>query len=68
MHHTRSVVYSQGRFEALKARHAALDAQIQEEEKHSGSDDVQLRSLKRLKLILKEEIEEILNSNQAKSA
>ncbi len=62
MHHARSVVYSQGRLESLKARHAALDAQIQEEEKHSG-DDVQLRSLKRLKLIIKEEMEDIRRSS-----
>lgn len=61
MHHARSVVYSQGRLESLKARHAALDAQIQEEEKHNG-DDVQLRSLKRLKLIIKEEMEDIRRS------
>jgi hypothetical protein len=66
MHQMRSVVYSQGRLEALKARHAALDAQIQEEEKHSA-DDVQVRSLKRLKLILKEEMEDILQSRKAAS-
>ena len=58
MHHARSIVYSQGRLESLKARHAALDAQIMEEEKHNVSD-VQLRSLKRLKLIIKEEMEGI---------
>ncbi|MES2729355.1 MAG: YdcH family protein [Pseudomonadota bacterium] len=59
MHHARPIVYSQGRLESLKARHAALDSQIQEEEKHNVINEIQLRSLKRLKLIIKEEMEGI---------
>jgi hypothetical protein len=53
----RGMVYSQGRLEALKARHAALEAQIREEEKHFTRDAAQLKTLKRLKLIIKEEME-----------
>lgn len=55
----RGIVYSNGRLEALKARHAALDAQIREEEKHMSTGSAQLHSLKRLKLIIKEEMEGI---------
>lgn len=55
--------YSNGRLEALKARHAALEAQIREEEKHVTVGHSQLQSLKRLKLIIKEEMEGIRRHN-----
>ena len=47
------------RLEALKARHAALESQIESERQHAAANSLQLSSLKRLKLIIKEEMETI---------
>ncbi len=44
------------RLEALKARHAGLDAQIAEESKRPHPDDTVIHSLKKEKLKLKDEI------------
>lgn len=40
----------------LKARHAALDSKIQEEETHPSADHIQIAAMKREKLHVKEEI------------
>lgn len=42
--------------EALKARHAGLDAQISEETKRPHPDDSRIHELKKEKLKLKDEI------------
>lgn len=44
--------------EALRARHAALEEQIHEEQKFPAANMAILRDLKRQKLRLKEEIEQ----------
>ncbi|MBL8639329.1 MAG: YdcH family protein [Alphaproteobacteria bacterium] len=48
---------SHGRSAALKARHSALDDQIQELEKHPSVPSFQLRALKLEKLRIKEQLE-----------
>jgi len=50
---------SAARLEALKSRHSALSNKIEIEQRRPGSSDWYLRALKRQKLFLKEEIEEI---------
>lgn len=40
----------------LREKHEALSRQIEEEQKHPGSDDLVITSMKRQKLLLKEEI------------
>ena len=40
----------------LKQKHEALSRRIEEEERRPGSDDLQIRAMKRQKLLLKEEI------------
>lgn len=47
---------SSDRLNALRQRHAALDNEIDEEEKRPHPDDVHLHELKKQKLILKDEI------------
>jgi hypothetical protein len=42
--------------EALKSKHAALEAQISEEEKRPSPDDVRIHELKREKLKIKDEL------------
>lgn len=44
------------RIEALKARHAALDNAIQEENTRPHPDDTRIHDLKRQKLKIKDEI------------
>jgi len=44
------------RIEALKAKHAALDDAIQEENNRPHPDDVRIHDLKRQKLKIKDEI------------
>ena len=46
------------RLEALQSRHAALEEEIREEQRHYYSSD-HVKELKRKKLFLKEEIEDI---------
>ena len=43
----------------LRQKHQGLEAQIREEEKRPGADSVAIRSLKREKLHLKEEVERL---------
>lgn len=45
--------------EALKAKHTALDTQIEEEMARPKPDEVVISGLKKQKLKIKEEIEEI---------
>ena len=45
--------------ESLRSKHAALETKIQDEQRRPGADSVQLSSLKRKKLQLKEEIERL---------
>lgn len=47
-----------GRLEALKNRHAALSAQLENEMKHPAASDVAMKTLKLEKLRIKEEIEQ----------
>lgn len=47
-----------GRILALQAKHAALDEQIEEAQKHVATADDLLRYLKREKLKVKDQIEE----------
>lgn len=42
--------------EELRRKHANLSAQVEQEERHPAANDFKLRSLKREKLKLKEEI------------
>ncbi len=48
--------------EELRRKHAALSAQVEEEQRHPGSDDLQIAELKKQKLRLKEEIERLTAS------
>ncbi|MFK7944796.1 MAG: YdcH family protein [Paracoccaceae bacterium] len=43
----------------LRQKHQGLEAKIREEERRPGADNVQIRSLKREKLHLKDEIEKL---------
>ncbi len=49
----------QKRLEALKEKHAELEAKIAEEESHPASDDMKVQEYKKQKLLVKEEIEEV---------
>ena len=49
--------YPQARLEALKARKAQLDAELDQERRHPSVSDIYLTELKKRKLHLKEEIE-----------
>jgi hypothetical protein len=40
----------------LERRHAALEAELQEAKNHPATDDLQLATLKRRKLLLKDQI------------
>ena len=46
-----------GRLEALKARHAKLSQQLESIQKRPAVSDIDLKELKRQKLLLKDEIE-----------
>lgn len=59
MQSSRALASSQnGRLQALRARHAALQDQIHEEMKHPATGVENLKRLKLQKLRLKEQIEE----------
>ena len=47
------------RLSALRAKHAAVDTELVELSRHPSASDEELRRLKRLKLELKEQIEQI---------
>ncbi len=47
---------SANRIEALKAKHAEMDTEILNLERHPGADDAELRELKRKKLAVKDEM------------
>ena len=66
MQTSRGLVSSQpGRLEALRARHAAIDERIQEEQKSPAMSDTLLRRLKAEKLMLKDEIQDEASKKQA---
>lgn len=50
---------SASRIESLRQKHAALSARIEEAQKRPSTSDTLLRQLKKQKLYLKEEIEQI---------
>jgi hypothetical protein len=50
---------SSSRIEALRQKHAALSARIEEVQGRPSTPDTMLRQLKKQKLVLKEELEEI---------
>lgn len=59
MQQSSGLVSSQpGRLEALRAKHAALQARIDEEQKRPATSGDILKRLKRQKLMLKEQISE----------
>ncbi len=43
----------------LRRKHAELSSQVEEEQRHPGSDDLYIAELKKQKLLLKEEIERL---------
>ena len=45
--------------DSLRTKHAALETKIQDEQRRPSADNIQLTSLKRQKLQLKEEIERL---------
>ena len=47
----------------LRKKHEMLGIQIEEQERHPSADDLEIRELKRLKLMIKEEI--VRKSSQA---
>lgn len=47
------------RLAALKAKHAELDAKIEEENTHPMPDSLKIQEYKKQKLMIKQEIEEI---------
>lgn len=46
-----------GHYQALKTKHAAIDAAIHQEENRPAPDDIRISALKKQKLRLKEELE-----------
>ena len=59
---------AQTRLEALKARHTQLSMRIEREQKRPGAMDGLLKSLKKQKLAIKEEMEGIRVSDKASVA
>ena len=53
------------RLEALKSRHAALSHHIEKEQQHTSADDHSIVQMKKEKLYLKDEIEELEEIVQA---
>jgi hypothetical protein len=51
----------------LERKHRALDQEIQSERQSPGSDDLRLAALKRRKLQLKDEIEQIRHKIEGKT-
>jgi len=49
----------QGRIAELSNRHQALESQIHEEQKRPSADTVRLKTLKREKLRIKEELQDL---------
>lgn len=49
----------EARLEALKERHYVLSTKLEEEQRRPSTNDFYLRQLKKQKLMLKEQIEEI---------
>ena len=49
----------QSHLDTLRQKHQGLEAKIREEERRPGADNVHIRTLKREKLHLKEEIERL---------
>jgi len=47
----------------LRQKHEALEARIREEQRRPGADNVEITSLKREKLLIKERIERMAEAN-----
>ncbi len=45
-----------GHLNALKEKHASLEKNITREQKRSGSDDLDIKDMKKRKLVIKEDI------------
>lgn len=56
------------RVEALRAKHAVLSTRLEEAQKSPSTNDFYLRQLKKQKLMLKEEIEGLRESEERASA
>ncbi|MDR3425713.1 MAG: DUF465 domain-containing protein [Alphaproteobacteria bacterium] len=52
------------RIDSLKKRHARIDEMLRQEELRHGADHLALQRLKSLKLILKDEIERLLQDQR----
>lgn len=50
----------------LRTKHEALKARIRDEEKRPGSDHLEVTALKREKLLIKEEIERLSSTAEAR--
>ncbi|HLS18985.1 MAG TPA: DUF465 domain-containing protein [Paracoccaceae bacterium] len=50
----------------LRQKHEALEARIKEQQKHPGADNLEITSLKREKLVIKEKIERITATADAR--
>lgn len=56
------------RLETLKRKHAILDQQIAKEERNPNTADYYLKQLKRQKLLLRDQMEDIVRGLRNKSA
>ena len=56
------------RLETLKRKHAVLDRQIKKEQGNSDTADYYLKQLKRQKLLIKDQMEDIVRGLRRKSA
>lgn len=50
----------------LRQKHESLEARIKEQQKHPGADSLEIASLKREKLLLKEKIERLAATTDAR--
>lgn len=50
----------------LRQKHEALEARIKEQQKHPGADSLEIAALKREKLLLKEKIERLATTTDAR--
>ena len=56
------------RLESLKKQHQSLDRKVAYEQKNAGAVDYYLKQLKRRKLLLKDEIQDVVSDLSAKAA
>ena len=54
-----------GHLNALKEKHASLEKNIKREQKRSGSDDLDIKDMKKRKLVIKEDILRLEHNGEA---